>query len=193
MDSTNGTFMPYGNNNNVDDLNTFLNSAQHYASTNDDNPFDSALFEEAFPSQSLQPAQQSTFNQAQRQSQSQSPALPQFKSTQSTFTSQQYGQNVYPQGMVQQGFDQHMLARPTHSPTPYDQYPYQQTMNYGQQPFNYSFNSFQTQRQPTPTQAFRPQVNQQPSNYMNSPRPPQAQAHISQIQVSACTTSTWQD
>lgn len=177
----------FDNNNNVDDLSTFLNGAQQYVN-NDDTVFDQALFEHAFPSQSLQSAQQSNFNQAQRQSQSQSPALPQFKSTQNTYAPQQYGQNVYnPQALAQQGFDQHLLARPSHSPTPYDQYAYQQSMNYGQQPFNYSFNSFHAQRQPTPTQAFRPQVTQQNSNYMNSQRPAQPQAHVSQIQVSNCS------
>lgn len=176
----------FDNNNNVDDLTSLFNSAQQYVS-NDDTVFDQALFENAFPSQSLQSAQQSTFNQAQRQSQSQSPALPQFKATQNTYPPQQYGQNVYPQAMAQQGYDQHLLPRPSHSPSPYDQYAYQQGMNYGQQPFNYSFNSFHAQRQPTPTQAFRPQVTQQNSAYMNQQRTAQPNAHVSQIQVSIIT------
>lgn len=184
MDSTNGMYAQFDNSNNVDDLSPFFAGAQQYADANGEHVFDSALFENHYPSQSLPSAQQANLNQAQRQSQSQSPALPQFKSTQNTYAPQQYGQNVYnPQAMAQQGYDQHLLARPSHSPTPYDQYAYQQSMNYGQQPFNYSFNSFHAQRQPTPTQAFRPQVAQQNSNYMNSQRPSQPQAHVSQVQV----------
>lgn len=174
--------MSYGNNNNVDDLSSFFEGAQAYASTSE--PFDSALFEEAYPSQSLPSAQQSTFNQAQRQTQSQSPALPQFKPTQNTYAPHQYGQNVYnPQAMSQQGFDQHLLSRPSHSPAPFDQYAYQQSMAYPQQSFNYAYNSFNPTRQQTPTQAFRPQVNGQTPGYMNAARPPQTQAHVSQVQV----------
>lgn len=185
MDSTNGAYSIYGNSNNVNDLTSFFDDVQSYATTNNDTPFDSALFEEAFPSQPSQPVQQSTFNQSQRQSQSQSPALPQFKPAQNAYNPQQYPQNVYnQQSMAQQGFDQHLLARPTHSPAPFDQYAYQQSMGYGQQSFDYRFNSFHSQRQPTPTQAFRPQVTPQATNYMNSSRPPQTQAHVSQIQVS---------
>lgn len=190
MDSTNGTYMSYGNSNNVDELASFFDGVQSYASGNNDTPFDSALFEDAFPSQPSQPAQstqQATYSQAQRQTQSQSPALPQFKATPNAYatTTQQYGQNVYnAQSMAQQGYDQHLLARPTHSPAPFDQYQYQQSMNYAQPAFDYRFNSFQPQRQSTPTQAFRPQVTNSTSNYMNTTRPQQTQAHISQIQVS---------
>lgn len=191
MDSTNGPYMTYGNSNNVDDLSSFFDGVQAYATNNNDTPFDSALFEDAFPSHATQQqSQQSGFNQAQRQTQSQSPALPQFKPSQNAYPAQQYGQNVYnPQAIAQQGYDQHLLARTTHSPASFDQYSYQQSMNYGQPNFDYRFNSFQpqTQRQSTPTQAFRPQVTHQPSNYMSASRSPQTQAHPSQIQVSSCS------
>lgn len=181
----------FDNNNNVDDLNPFFNGPQQYAN-NEDTVFDQALFENAFPSQSLQSAQQSNFNQVQRQTQSQSPALPQFKTTQNTYAPHQYSQNAYnPQTMAPQGYDQHLLPRTSHSPTPYDQYAYPQPMGYGQQPFNYSFNSFHTQRQPTPTQAFRPQVAQQNPTYLTQQRPPQPSAHVSQIQVST-SSRFWQ-
>lgn len=190
MDSANGSYSIYGNSNNVDDLSAFFDGVQSYATTNNDTSFDPALFEEAFPSQPSQSVQQSTFNQNQRQTQSQSPALPQFKPAQNAYPTQQYNQNVYnPQSMTQQGFDQHLLTRPTHSPAPFDQYAnYQQPMNYGQQSFDYRFNSFHAQRQPTPTQAFRPQITPQTSNYLSQPRQPQTQAHVSQVQVSFLPT-----
>lgn len=182
------------NNNNTNDLNSFFNDVEQYAALDDgtSHQFDPALFSEnslaPYSQQPTQPSQaaHSTFNQGQRTSQSQSPALPPYKPAQNTFSPTQYGQNMYGQPSMGQAFDPQLLSRPTPSPGPYDQFAYPpQHMNYGQPQFDYRYNSFQPQRQTaTPTQAFRPQVNQQPQNFMNASQPsPQSQPHISQVQV----------
>ena len=201
MDTTNGPYMQY-NNTNSDDLSHFFQDVEQYASldNNASNQFDPALFADnglaSFsPQPTQQPAQtgQSNFNQAQRQTHSQSPALPQFKQTPNTYSSTQYAQNAYNQQSLGQAYDPHLLARPTPSPGPFDQYSYQpQNINYGHPSFNYQFNSFQQQQQQqqqrqqsaTSTQAFRPQVTQQAQSYLSTSRPsPQPQAHVSQVQV----------
>lgn len=184
------------NNTSDNDLSQFLHGVQDFADLDGDHQtqFDPALFSDnslasfSQPPQPSRPAQ-STFNQAQRQSQSQSPALPQFKPSQNTYTAQNYGQNGYNQRTMGPSFDPQLLSPPTPSPGPFDQFSYQpQHMNYGQSQFDYSYNAFQQQQRQssTPSQAFRPQVSQQPQHYLNPARPsPQPQAQMHQPQVSA--------
>jgi len=178
------------------DLSQFLHGVQDFADLNDDHrtQFDPALFSDnSLASFNPQPQPtrptQSTFNQAQRQSQSQSPALPQFKPNQNNYSPQHYAQNAYSQRPIGQSFDPQLLSRPSASPGPYDQFAYQpQHINYGQPQFDFSYNAFQQQQRQssTPSQAFRPQVTQQPQPYMDVARPsPQPQAHIQQAQVSS--------
>lgn len=193
MDAANGSYMQF-NNSADNDLSQFLHGVQDFADLHDDHhtQFDPALFSDnslASFNQQSQPSRtaQSTFNQAQRQSQSQSPALPQFKPNQNTYSPQNYAQNAYNQRPIGQSFDQQLLSGPSPSPGPYEQFAYQpQHISYGQPQFDFTYNAFQQQRQSaTPSQAFRPQVSQQSQPYMNVTRPsPQPQAHIQQAQVS---------
>lgn len=198
MDSASGSYMQYNNNLNDNDAGygSLFPGIEQYASLDDTSShgFDPALFtDEGLASFSNQPAQQPTqnaqptFNQAQRQTQSQSPALPQFKSSRpDTMSPAQYGQSVYSNSTMNHSYNSQLLARPTPSPGPFDQYNFQpQHISYGQPQFNYAYNSFQSQRQgSTPSQAFRPQVLQQSQQYLSGNRPsPQPQAHLSQIQV----------
>lgn len=192
MDSASGSYMQYNNHNN-DDISQFLNDVNDYANydNNTSNQFDPALFADSssttFPQQSNHQSQppQSTYAQVPRQSQSQSPALPQFKPNQGALSPAQYSQNVYNQQSMGSAFDPQVLSRPSHSPGPFDQFAYQtQQLAYGQSPFDYRFNSFQQRQSATQTQAFRPQVGQQAQHYLTNSRPSsQVQPHMSQVQV----------
>ncbi|KAK5082193.1 hypothetical protein LTR05_007336 [Lithohypha guttulata] len=198
MDPATGSYMQYNNDNDAD-LSSFFHGLEQYATPDisSSTQFDPALFAEdslaPFSNQQNQQNQTSqattnpNFNQAQRQTQSHSPALPQFKPSRSnTLSPAQYGQNVYNAQAMGQSFDPQLLARPTPSPGPFDQYSYApQQMNYGQSQFDYRFNSFQPQRQASaPQQAFHPQVGQHAQHFMNGSRSSsQAPPHMSQVQV----------
>lgn len=198
MDSASGSYMQYNNNLNDNDATygSLFPGIEQYAAFEDTSSqsFDPALFSDDGLAQfSHQPGQpvaqnaQSNAGQVQRQAHSQSPALPQFKPSRTdSMSPAQYPQNVYNSSAINHGYNHQLLTRPTPSPGPFDQYAYQpQHMGYGQSQFNYAFNSFQPQRHgSTPTQAFRPQVVQQTSQYLNGARPaPQPQADLSQVQV----------
>lgn len=189
MDSTNDSYMSFHSSNNNVDINQFLNGVQDFANFQDDTQgLDPALFDigtgdsgEFHPQQGQSAqANHANYNQAQRQTQSQSPALPSFKSAQNTFSTHPYGQSLYDQrSMAHPAFDSHLAARPSASPQPFDPF----NVNYNQQFADPRYNNFTTQRQSTPTQPFRPQVN--PTHYMNLSNPSsRPQPHISQIQVS---------
>lgn len=197
MDSSTSAdpFMYHSQANTDPSLNNLFDDLSDFTHTTRDaqNPFD--LIDDgsglATFTQQAQPVQhaQSQYNQAQHQTQSQSPALPQFRPSQNSFP-HQYGQNAYNQQSMQ-NYDPALAARPTPSPGPYDQFAYHpQHMNYSRNPFDYTFNSFDQQRQSTPSQAFHPQVTGQPQAYMNMSRSPsQPQSHISQVQVGAIKQS----
>lgn len=185
--------MQYHNDNDPD-LTQFFDGLEAYAAEDNDgsSQFDPALFTSnnhlpSYPQQQNQISQstQAAFTPAQRQSQSQSPGLPQFKQSSTSFSPQQYAQSLYnPQSMAQ-NFDPRM-SRPTPSPGAFDQYRYQQQMGYGHPGFNYQFNNFNRQQHtPTPAQAFRPEAIQQAQQqYLNGSRqsPQLSQAHVSQVQ-----------
>ena len=180
-------------------MNTFLQDVEQYSAIDNHSStqFDPALFAEnglasynQQPNQSTQQPSQPAYNQSQQPPQSQSPALNQFKQSQPLYNGPQYGQNIYGQQGLQ-SYDSNLLSRPTPSPGPFDQYGFQhQQINYGHPSFDYRFNSFQPQRQAsTPSQPFRPQVNQNAQQYINgSGASLQAQGHPlhNQQPVSQC-------
>jgi hypothetical protein len=145
--------------------------------------FDPALFESTAigPGFSQQPQSipQNSFTQNVPR-QSNSPGLPQYNSTQPSFSHTQYSQPIYnAQSLPQPNYDARYFSRPSASPVNFDAYSYQPSMGYPNQTFNPQQMNIPPRQTSTPTNY--PPRQQQPSPYVNIGQRP---SQLSQVQVS---------